>query len=505
VVDVRPAKGTVRKGEMMTSSGVSDFRSTQTKSNVPFTILVVEDNATDVELMLHALEAAELNTLGGDFEMEVRASAEGALQLLGERAVDLVLTDMVLPGMGGLDLVSRIQVIDPNLPVLVVTRMNAVPLAVDAMRRGAFDYVLKPVNAEDLGWRLHRAIRISEILRRHAVYEQQEQQEFASNSFVGCGVAFEQIMRRIREAAQVRSTVLITGETGTGKGIIARAIHQQSPECDRPFQVIDCTTVPEGMMESELFGHVRGAFTGAITDKPGLIELANGGSVFLDEIGELPLLLQAKLLRVLEESEVRPVGGTRVRRVNMRFIAATNRDLEARVREGTFRKDLYYRLAVVSIRVPPLREHPEDIPIIARHLLSHLARSMGKAQCHFDEEAVGVLVSYSWPGNGRELRNVVERMVMLATDDTIRARDVRSVLPQNEAESLASLDPSLTALPYMEAKERALDEFTKSYLRVKLAHHGGVITKAAEQSGIPRQHFSLLMKRFLGSEGVENQ
>jgi transcriptional regulator with GAF, ATPase, and Fis domain len=287
--------------------------------------------------------------------------------------------------------------------------------------------------------------------------------------------------------------------------MIARAIHQQSPECDRPFQVIDCTTVPEGMMESELFGHVRGAFTGAIVDKPGLIELANGGSVFLDEIGELPLLLQAKLLRVLEESEVRPVGGTRVRRINMRVIAATNRDLEARVREGTFRKDLYYRLAVVSIRVPPLRERREDIPVIARQLLSQLAQSMGKAQCHFDEAAVGVLVSYSWPGNGRELRNVVERMVMLATDDIIRARDVRSMLPQSEAESLASVDPSLTILPYMEAKERALEEFTKSYLRVKLAQHGGVITKAAEESGIPRQHFSLLMKRFLGSEGVENQ
>ena len=489
----------------MTSSGISDLRSTKTKSKVPFTILVVEDNATDVELMLHALETAELNTLGGDFEMEIRATAEGALQLLGERAVDLVLTDMVLPGMDGLDLVSRIRVIDPNLPVLVVTRMNAVSLAVDAMRRGAFDYVLKPVNAEDLGMRLHRAIRISEILRRHAVHEQQDRQEFEANSFVGNGAFFEQIMRSIRAASQVRSTVLITGETGTGKGMIARAIHQQSPERDRPFQVIDCTTFPEGMMESELFGHVRGAFTGAIVDKPGLIELANGGSVFLDEIGELPLVLQAKLLRVLEESEVRPVGGTRVRRVDMRFIAATNRNLEARVREGTFRKDLYYRLAVVSIRVPPLRERRDDIPIIARHLLNRLARAMGKAQCHFDEEALSILVSYSWPGNGRELRNIVERLVMLATDDTIRARDVRSVLPQNQAESLASVDSNLTALPYMEAKERALEEFTKSYLRVKLAHHGGVITKAAEESGIPRQHFSLLMKKYLGSEGVENQ
>jgi two-component system response regulator AtoC len=489
----------------MTQDEASVMRLARSKSKAPFTILVVEDNATDVELILHALEAADLKLLGGNFDMEVRATAEGALKLIGERAVDLVLTDMVLPGMDGLDLVSRLQSIDPNLPVLVVTRMNAVPLAVDAMRRGAFDYVLKPVSAEDLGVRLHRAIRISEILRRHAIYEQQDRQECESNSLVGSSTAFEKVMRSIREASQVQSTVLITGETGTGKGMVARAIHQQSPKCNQPFQVIDCTTVPEGMMESELFGHVRGAFTGAIVDKPGLIELANGGTVFFDEIGELPLLLQGKLLRVLEDNEVRPVGGTRVRHVNMRVIAATNRNLEARMHEGAFRKDLYYRLAVVSIRVPPLRERREDIPVIARHLLGRLRRAVGKATCHFDEEAVEVLMAYSWPGNVRELRNVVERMVMLATGDTISARDVRRVLRQTEADQLLSGTTSLTGLPYMEAKERAVEEFTKSYLRVKLAQYDGVITKAAEHSGISRQHFSLLMKRFLGSEGAEDQ
>lgn len=487
----------------MTHSGVLDIRTMKKRSRVPFTILIVEDNATDVELMLHALEDADLKPLGGDFEMEVRASAEGALDLLKERAVDLVLTDMVLPAMGGLDLVSRIQSIDPNLPVLVVTRMNAVSTAVEAMRRGAFDYVVKPVNAKDLGMQLHRAIRISEILRRHAVYEYQERQEGDANSLVGESVSFDRVMQTVREAARVRSTVLITGETGTGKSMIARAIHYQSPERDRPFQVIDCTTVPEGMMESELFGHVRGAFTGAIADKPGLIELANGGTVFLDEIGELPLLLQAKLLRVLEESEVRPVGGTRVRRIDMRFIAATNQNLEERIREGTFRRDLYYRLAVVSITVPPLRERPTDIPVMARHLLGRLAREMGRAQYHFNEAALGMLAAYSWPGNGRELRNVVERAVMLAAGDTVTERDVRQLLPKQDVEHLLSQERELCALPYTEAKERAIEEFTKVYLRDKLAAAGGVITKAAESSGIPRQHFSLLMKRFLDADGLD--
>jgi len=482
----------------MANSGVLAAKTTQKQSKIPFTILVVEDNPTDIELMLHALEEAELKPLGGNFEMEVRANAEGALELLGERSVDLVLTDMMLPGMNGLDLVSRIQTIDPNLPVLVVTRVNAVSQAVDAMRRGAFDYVLKPVNPDDLGMRLHRAIRISEILRRHAVYEQRDRVGFEANSLVGSSPAFERVMRGIREAAQTRSTVLITGETGTGKGLIARAIHQQSPEQHRPFQVIDCTTVPEGMMESELFGHVRGAFTGAVSDKPGLIELANGGTVFFDEIGELPLFLQAKLLRVLEENEVRPIGGTRVRRVDMRFIAATNRNLEARVRDGSFRKDLYYRLAVVSIAAPALRERREDIPVIARHLLGRLSRECNKGRCHFDEEALQVLTGYAWPGNVRELRNVVERAIMLATSDTITAKDLRALLPAgaevgNDADWFA-------ALPYMEAKERAIERFTRAYLQSKLVQHEGVITKAAESSGIPRQHFSLLMKRFLGSD-----
>lgn len=488
----------------MTNAGVLGLSAMKKRAKVPFTILIVEDNPTDVELMLHALEEADLKPLGGEFEMEVRATAEGALALLKERAVDLVLTDMMLPVMDGLDLVSRLQTIDPNLPVLVVTRMNAVSMAVDAMRRGAFDYVLKPVNAKDLGMRLHRAIRISEILRRHAVYEQQDRQQVEANSLVGASASFDRLLQHIQEAARVRSTVLITGETGTGKGMIARAIHHQSPDRDRPFQIIDCTTVPEGMMESELFGHVRGAFTGAIADKPGLIELANGGSVFLDEIGELPLLLQAKLLRVLEENEVRPVGGTRVRRVDMRFIAATNQDLEEKVREGTFRRDLYYRLAVVSIQVPPLRHRREDISVIARHLLLRLGREMGRAHYHFDEAALEMLSSYAWPGNGRELRNLVERVVMLAPTDTITAQDVRALLPREAAKDLTPHDPNLCVLPYAEAKERAIEEFTTTYLRTKLAQCDGVITKAAESSGIPRQHFSLLMKRFLGSSGSED-
>ena len=463
----------------------------------PFTILIVEDDPTDAELILHAIEQADLKTVKGDVYLEVRATAEGALQVLAEQPVDVVVTDMVLPGINGLDLVSQIQDIDRNLPVLVVTRMGGVATAVDAMRRGAYDYLLKPVNASDMGMRLHRAIRLSEIIRRNSAYERSARQGIQAGDLVGAGAAFQTIISLIREAAQVRSTVLITGETGTGKGLIARAIHEQSRERDKPYQVIDCTTVPEGMVESELFGHVRGAFTGAVADKPGLIELADGGTVFLDEIGELPLPLQAKLLRVLEENEVRPVGGTRVKRVDMRFIAATNQDLEAKVRDGSFRKDLYYRLAVLSIRVPPLRERIEDLAVIARHLVAQFGKEMVKPRCYLDASAMAELVAYPWPGNVRELRNVIERAVMLATEDAISAAEVNALLPQRRSGEVAEDAPSLAALPYMQAKRKVLDEFTISYLKSKLAIHHNNITKAAEESGIPRQHFSLLMKRYL--------
>ncbi|HJU03955.1 MAG TPA: sigma-54 dependent transcriptional regulator [Nitrospiraceae bacterium] len=464
-----------------------------------FTILLVEDNPTDTELLLRSIELADLKAVEADVELEVRSTAEGALQLLGERPIDLVLTDMVLPGMSGLDLVSQIQTIDRNLPVLVITHMAGIQTAVDAMRRGAYDYIVKPVNPTDLGMRLHRAIRISEILRRNSAFERIMRQDSQAGSLVGTSKAFQAIVRQIREAAHVRSTVLISGETGTGKGLIARAIHEQSRERDKPYQVIDCATIPEGMVESELFGHVRGAFTGAVADKPGLIELADGGTVFLDEIEDLPLPLQSKLLRVLEDNEVRRVGGTQVKRVDMRFLAATNQELEDKIRRGTFRKDLYYRLAVIVIRVPPLRERVEDIPVIARHLLAQFGREMGKSHCYFDASAISALTGYAWPGNVRELRNVVERAVMLATEEALTRSDVETLLPSGKKNSL-EMGAAYASLPYMDAKAKALDEFTRAYLKAKLSMHDGHITRAAEDSGIPRQHFSLLMKRYLDRE-----
>jgi len=463
----------------------------------PFTILVIDDDPTDTERLLHAIEQADLKVNDGVIDIQVRSSAEGALQLLEERPVDLVLTDVVMRGLDGLDLVNQIQKIDRDLPILVVTRLKGVRTAVDAIKRGAYDYVLKPVNPVDLGMRLHQAIRTSEILRYNSAFKRTVRYETQAGGLVGAGEAFQQMLKLVRETGQTRSTVLITGETGTGKGMIARAIHEQSQEHDRTYQVIDCTTMPEGMIESELFGHVRGAFTGAISDKPGLIELAEGGTVFLDEIGDLPLSLQAKLLHVLEENEIRRVGATRTKAVETRFIAATNQDLEEKVRAGAFRKDLYYRLAVVVIHVPPLRERKEDIPPIARHLCAQFGREMNKPHCVLEASAIEEMLEYAWPGNVRELRNVIERAVMIATENEISCEEIRSLLPAS-GKAGSERPRSYASMSYVEAKNQVLGEFTAEYLKEKLAVHGGHLTKAAEASGLQRQYFSTLVKRYLG-------
>ncbi len=459
-----------------------------------FTNLLVEDNGSEVEMFLQAAEEDLPRHEDEEVELILAARAEGGLKILEERRIDLVITDVRLSGMDGIELLQRIQAMDRRIPVIILSWVDAVETAVDAMRHGAFDYIIKPFERLDLTTRIHRAMRMSEILSRYEPQHPVSTETF--KNIIGVSPAIQNVMAMIEAATCVPSTTLIVGETGTGKELIARAIHDRSVDQKGPFQVVDCTSFSEGMVESELFGHVRGAFTGAVADKPGLIELGIGGTVFLDEIGELPLTLQAKLLRVLEEGEVRAVGSTHQKKVNVRFIAATNQDLAERVKRNEFRKDLFFRLNVMVIKVPSLRERTQDIPLLARHFIGRYAKEFGKYVDDLHPAAVTELVAYSWPGNVRELRNVIERAVMLVKGDRIGRNDVMSLL-QFPDDTRSSVSEDYLHLPYAKAKEKVLEEFNRRYISSKLEHRQGNVTHAANDAGLPRSYFHEIMRRYI--------
>jgi len=462
-----------------------------------FTILLVEDNGADVEIFLRTVEAELPREQDEQVDLVIAARAEGAMKILEDRRIDLVITEVRLPGMSGIELLQRIQARDRRIPVIVISRVGSVDTAVEAMRCGAFDYVAKPFEKLDLAARIHRAMRISEILFRYEPPQKSEPETF--KELIGVSSAIRNVTSMIEAAARVQSTTLIIGETGTGKELIARAIHERSAERDGPFQVVDCTTFSEGTVESELFGHVRGAFTGAVGDKLGLIERGIGGTLFLDEIGDLPLPLQAKLLRVLEEGEMRAVGSVQMKKVSARFIAATNQELTEKVKRNEFRKDLFFRLNVMAIKVPPLRERTQDIPLLARHFMARYTKEFGKYVTELHPSAVTELVAYPWPGNVRELRNVMERAVMLAKGDRISQDDVIGLLQFTDQARRTQGDDYLS-LPYAKAKEKVLEDFSRRYIKSKLDHHQGNVTHAAQEAGLPRPYFHEIMRRYLRDE-----
>ncbi len=466
-------------------------------TNKVFTILLVEDNGGDVEMFLRTVEEELPRDDDEQVELVIAARAEGGLKILEERPVDLVITDIRLPGMSGIELLQHIQARDRRIPVIMISWVNTVDTAVEAMRCGAFDYITKPFEKLDLAARIHRAMRISEILFRYEPPQKGEALPF--KELVGISPAFQNMTAMIEAAARVHTTTLIIGETGTGKELIARAIHDRSAQRDGPFQVVDCTTFSEGTIDSELFGHVRGAFTGAVGNKLGLLEQGVGGTLFLDEIGDLPLPLQAKLLRVLEEGQVRAVGSVQLKNVSARFVAATNQALIEKVKRNEFRKDLFFRLNVMAIKVPPLRERTEDIPLLARHFIARYAKEFGKSITDLHPSAMTELVAYHWLGNVRELRNVIERAVMLAKGDRISYNDVVGLLQFTDPAQRMHADDYLS-LPYSKAKEKVLEDFSRRYIKSKLDRHQGNVTHAAQEAGLPRSYFHEIMRRYLKEE-----
>ncbi len=422
-----------------------------------------------------------------DVRIECHGDAASGLAAVRDRGADLVLTDIRMPGMSGLELLEAIRGFDPDLPVLLLTAFPGLDSAVQALRLGASDYLVKPFHPEQLVEAVRRMLRELRLKEENALLARRVTGAGRGGGLVGKSTAMEEVFRFIGKAAQVELPVLITGETGTGKELVAREIHDRSERRSGPFVPVDCGAIPGTLLESEFFGHEAGAFTGASGRSLGLVEYANGGVLFLDEIGELPLPLQAKLLRWLQDGTFRRLGGRETRTSDVRVMAATNRNLEEMVRSGAFREDLFYRLNVLHVHLPPLRERRGDIPLLASRILESAEGRPGGRVSGVDADALDVLTSYDWPGNVRELANVLRRAVALASGTLIGTEDLPDALVLDAGRSAPQ--------GFFQKREEVLASFEREYLELRLAVHGGNVSAAAEDAGLPRSTFYRLLKR----------
>jgi DNA-binding NtrC family response regulator len=370
-------------------------------------ILVAED-----EDLMRAIVSRLLEESG--YRVAAVAGAEEALEVFAAEDVAVTLTDIRMAGMDGLALLDRLKDIDAEALVIVMTAYSSVDSAVAALRKGAYDYITKPFVNEDLLQSVKNALRQRELFRENRLLRRELDRRYSFSEIIGTSEALQQVFRLVEKVAATNTNILVYGESGTGKELVARAIHHNSPRADRPFVAINCGALPETLLESELFGHTKGAFTGATTARPGLFRSAEGGTVFLDEIGEISQALQVRLLRAVQEHEVTPLGSSAPARFDARIICATNRDLEREVTEGRFREDLFYRLNVIEVHLPPLRERREDIPLLARHFVKRTAREQGHEEKPIEPPAMTALINYAWPGNVRELQNAIERAFTLS-------------------------------------------------------------------------------------------
>ncbi|MDZ7303013.1 MAG: sigma-54 dependent transcriptional regulator [candidate division KSB1 bacterium] len=379
------------------------------------------------------------------------ATGNEALTLAEQKRFDIVLLDIVLPDLDGVEVLRTLKERTPDTQVIMMTGNAAVDTAIASMKLGAYDYLTKPFDVEELSILVERACEFSALQRESNLLRHELDRQLKFDEYVGSDKKTLAVLRLVEKVAPTDSTVLITGETGTGKELIAKAIHRKSPRQRRPFVVVNCGVIQETLLESELFGYEKGAFTGAVKDKSGLIEVANTGTLFLDEVGELSPMLQTKILRFLEDGEYRPVGGTRSLHAEVRVIAATSRDLKKMMQEGKFREDLYYRLNVINLQLPPLRDKPGDIPQLVEHFLKKLCSRMGKVIRQIDPAALALLYHYHWPGNVRELENVIERAVILAPGDTITVNEIPVDLIQPDVVQF-DLQHGLSSLAAIERK-----------------------------------------------------
>jgi two-component system nitrogen regulation response regulator NtrX len=421
------------------------------------------------------------------YDVEAVESGEACLERLGRQSYDVVVLDIWLPGMDGLATLSRMRERQIETQVVIISGHGNIESAVRAIKMGAFDFVEKPLSLEKTVLVVRNALRQR---RLEAENQALRAKVDAQHTLVGESYAIEQLREQIAMAAPTNGRVLIMGENGTGKELVARNIHDMSRRRTAPFVEVNCAAIPEELIESELFGHVRGAFTGAVADRRGKFEAAHGGTIFLDEIGDMSLKTQAKVLRVLQEQVMEPVGGSTRIRVDARVLAATNKDLPTEIRAGRFREDLYFRLNVIPIFVPALRDRQEDIPLLADHFMALMAREYGRRPKTFERDAVKVLQQYAWPGNVRELRNIVERLMIMVPGDRITSRDLTFLEQGTVAAADAARPVPLAAL------HDARDQFERDYILRALAQQHGNISRTAEVLGVERSNLYRKMRAF---------
>lgn len=457
-------------------------------------VLVVDDDAA------HRLMLA---TLLEEWGYRVVEAAEGqkALEVVYKGPVDLVLMDMRMPRMGGIEATRGISQYNPSIPIIIMTAYSSISSAVEALKSGAYDYITKPLDFDALKLVMERALEHTHLQRENEGLRQQLAR-LQAPEILGRSPAMEQLMETIALVAPSEATVLITGESGTGKGLVARAIHTNSSRSTKPLIEVNCAAIPETLVESELFGHEKGAFTGANRQRQGRFAQAHGGSIFLDEIGELSLPMQAKLLRVLQEGEIQCVGSDMAIPVDVRILAATNRNVEEMIAEGTFREDLYYRLNVMALVVPPLRERIEDIPILARHFWEGFAEKNRKTVKGMVPQAMDLLLKYSWPGNVRELENVMERAVILLRGEYISEKELPlSIQKLKDEEESPHAAGSMGQMGRFLTMGSTLAEMEKRMILQALKETGGNKSETARRLGITRRTLQLKLKKYLEEEG----
>jgi two-component system, NtrC family, response regulator HydG len=461
---------------------------------VPAHVLIVDDEPDMVDNCARILRRA-------GHHCSTTTDPHRALTLLESARPDLLLTDLKMPEIDGLALLRRAHELDPTLPVIVITAFATIESAVAAVKGGAFDYLPKTFSVDQLTIVVDRALRQRRLAQENRNLREQLQTTFGLDNVIGRSPAMAQVFELVKKAARSEANILVLGESGTGKELIARAVHANSPRAAQAFVPVDCASLPENLLESELFGHEKGAFTGAVRTKPGLMEVAAGGTLFLDEIGDLPVSLQVKLLRALQERQIRRVGGTALVDVDVRVVSATNHNLREAAVKGQFREELYYRVNVIEIRLPPLRERAGDVRLLAHAFL----KRYGQGRVHaYDDAALTALEAYGWPGNVRELQNVVERACALAEDDTISRRDLPDHVLVGDGRAAATGAPpaaveshlaGTTDLGLKEAKDRWMAVLEASYLKELLDRNAGNISAAAKAAGIDRKTFHRLINK----------